>query len=200
MRDQTMLNNCTIIGNTVDPERPTIAIVGARMCSEYGRYMSRRLATEIAEAYPDMQFISGMSLGIEGIAAKAALDKERDVFFVLGCGADVVYPPENQVLYDKAKERGGIISRLENGTQPKPEHFSGRNKLIAELADTIIIIEARKKSGTMLFADFAAELGKEVYVLPGRVTDRLSDGTNELLKRGAKMITCVEDLEIDKGV
>lgn len=194
MRNQTVLNECNIIGKNIDPNRPTIAIIGPRFCSEYGRYIARTWAEEIAISRPDVQFISDMSLGVSGIAAKAALSRGNDVFVVLNCGVDVIYPEENRELYEKAKTQGGIISKLPMGTQPSSANSNSRRKLIVDLADIILIVEARRQAGSLLYADYAMSLGKEVFVVPGRITDRLSNGTNSLLKRGATIALEASDL------
>lgn len=202
MRNQKVLDTCNIIGHAPISDLPTIAITGARLCSEYGRYMARRLGGEIAKAIPQMQFLSGLSLGVDGIAARAALDQGNNVFAVLGCGADVVYPPENRALYDGIKTMGGIISPYEYGTPPSSNLFHKRNSVVAELADIIVVVEARKKSGNLILVDEAIKRNKKIYVVPGRVTDKLSDGCNQLLKEGAGMITDIDTFisELREGI
>lgn len=181
-----------VIGKTPKQKAKRVLIVGARICSEYGRYMARMYGQRFAEA--GWQVITGMALGVEGVAAKAAIKAGGEVFAVMGCGADVCYPPENRDLYEGIKNNGGILSAYPDGTQPMRENFDKRRPLLVDLADIVFIVEARGKSGTLIYADLAKEQGKEVYALPGRCTDRLSDGTNELIKQGAIMTTQPEDI------
>ena len=182
----------TFAGTLPTNDVPTVAIIGARLCSSYGRYVARQYAQTLAEQ--GIQIINGMSLGVDGIALRAGLSGGMDCFGVLGSGADVCYPPENMELYGDLKEHGGIISEQPIGTQPKPDNSSQRNRIIAALADAILVIESRKKSGTLVTVGIAQELGKKIYAVPGRVTDRLSDGANELLKMGAVMAIDPEEV------
>jgi DNA processing protein len=112
---------------------------------------------------------------------------------VLGCGPDVCYPRTNRYLYDKMTEHGGILSEYPPGTQPLPARFPQRNRIIAGLSDVVVVIEAREKSGSLITADYAMEQGKEVYALPGRITDDLSRGCNNLIAQGAGILTGVEE-------
>lgn len=169
-------------GRLPDEKKPTVAIIGARFCSAYGRYVARIYGQTMGLS--GIQVITQMSLGVGGIAAKAALDAEGEVFAVMGCGTDVCYPPEHMELYSRIKENGGIISQFPDGVFPKPAQFETRNSLLVALSDAVIFVEARRKSGTIWIADIAVKMGKPIFALPGRVTDRLSDGTNELLKKG----------------
>lgn len=175
-------------GSLPNPDIPTVAIVGARFCSEYGRYMARLYGNALAQA--GFQVINGMSLGIEGIALDAALKAGGRAYAVFGSGVDVCYPPENRHLYEKICAQGGVISEKPEGTKPDRSNLAERRKLIAELADAVIVIEARKNSGSLI----EAELSKNVFAIPGRSTDRLSDGTNLLIMTGrAKMTMMPED-------
>ena len=170
-------------GRLPDPEVPAVAVVGARFCSSYGRYMARQFGMELAQS--GFQVISGMALGVDGIAQTAALQAGGYSAGILGCGADVCYPPENRALYDSLCAQGGIISEYAPGTVPRPGLFPQRNRIISGLADAVLVVEARAKSGTLITVDMALEQGRDVFVLPGRATDRLSDGCNLLLKQGA---------------
>ena len=182
-------------GGLPDSERPSVAIIGARLCSEYGRYMARVFGQELGAM--GFQVISGMATGIDGIAEKAAFQAGGTSFSVLGCGVDICYPPENTDLYEMCVQRGGLISEYPPGTVPRPQLFPPRNRIISGLADAVLVIEARAKSGTLITVDMALEQGRDVYVLPGRVTDRLSDGCNALLKQGALIATCAADIAED---
>lgn len=169
----------------------SVAVIGARECSEYGRYVAGELGKTLGEHH--IQVISGMARGIDGISQKAALLAGGTSFGVLGCGVDICYPSQNRELYQCLIERGGILSAYPPGTLPKPQNFPPRNRIVSGLADAVIVIEARQRSGTLITVDMALEQGKDVYVVPGRVTDRLSDGCNKLLKQGAGVFLSPED-------
>ncbi len=179
-------------GKLPDPNIPAVSIVGARMCSEYGRYMARMFGRGLAMA--NVQVISGMARGVDGIAQGAAIEAKGASFGVLGCGADVCYPEENRNIYDALTVNGGIISEYPPGMQPIANFFPMRNRIISALSDALLVVEARKKSGTSITVDTALEQGREVFAVPGRVTDRLSDGCNYLISQGASVALTVEDV------
>lgn len=162
---------------------PAVAIIGARGCSCYGREMAAWFAKELALA--GVQIISGMARGVDGTAQMAALQAGGKSFGVLGCGTDVCYPKENYRLYEQLLEKGGVLSEHPLGTPPIAGHFPGRNRIISALSDCVLVIEAKEKSGSLITVDFALEQGKDVYALPGRLTDALSGGCNRLLCQGA---------------
>ena len=179
-------------GKLPDVRQRSLAIVGARDCSEYGQYVARHFAEKMAQN--GVAVISGLARGIDGIAQRAAMEAGGESFGVLGCGADICYPKSNEKLYRMCMERGGILSTYLPGTPPTPNLFPPRNRIISGLSDGILIIEAREKSGTIITADLALEQGKDVFVIPGRVTDRLSDGCNSLIRQGASLIQSSEQL------
>lgn len=179
-------------GKLPDVRRRSLAIVGARDCSEYGQYVARHFAEKMAQN--GVAVISGLARGIDGIAQRAAMEAGGESFGVLGSGADICYPKSNEKLYRMCMERGGILSTYLPGTPPTPNLFPPRNRIISGLSDGILIIEAREKSGTIITADLALEQGKDVFVIPGRVTDRLSDGCNSLIRQGASLIQSPEQL------
>lgn len=154
--------------------------------------MARHFAEKMAQN--GVAVISGLARGIDGIAQRAAMEAGGESFGVLGCGADICYPKSNETLYRMCMERGGILSTYLPGTPPTPNLFPPRNRIISGLSDGILIIEAREKSGTIITADLALEQGKDVFVIPGRVTDRLSDGCNSLIRQGASLIQSPEQL------
>ena len=170
-------------GDLPDPEKPSVAIIGARNCTFYGSDMAGWFASELARA--GVQIISGMAMGVDGIAQRAALEAGGTSFGILGCGTDICYPKSNRDLYDKLLQKGGVISEYPNGTQPLPALFPQRNRLIAGFSQALLVVEAREKSGTLITADAALEQGKDVFVLPGRITDSLSTGCNRLIYQGA---------------
>ena len=179
-------------GKLPDVRQRSLAIVGARDCSEYGQYVARHFAEKMAQN--GVAVISGLARGIDGIAQRAAMEAGGESFGVLGSGADICYPKSNEKLYRMCMERGGILSTYLPGTPPTPNLFPPRNRIISGLSDGILIIEAREKSGTIITADLALEQGKDVFVIPGRVTDRLSDGCNSLIRQGASLIQSPEQL------
>ncbi|MCR4651322.1 MAG: DNA-processing protein DprA [Lachnospiraceae bacterium] len=170
-------------GRLPDDNIPSVAIIGARNCSGYGRQMAREWAREIAGA--GVQIISGMAYGIDSIAETAALDAGGSSYAVLGNGVNVCYPKENASLYDRTIVAGGIISEYPPDTTPRPQFFPARNRIISGFADAVIVIEARERSGTLITVNMALNQGRDVYALPGRVTDSLSYGCNRLIREGA---------------
>lgn len=169
----------------------SVAIVGARMCSEYGRETARKLAEVLA--HHGIQIISGMALGIDSAGHAGALDGGGATFAVLGCGPDVCYPLSNRTLYERITASGGVLTEYPPGTAPLPRRFPMRNRIISGLSDLVIVVEAKEKSGSLITADAALEQGKEVYAVPGRITDVPSGGCNRLIKQGAGIVISVGD-------
>ena len=161
----------------------SVAIIGARECTEYGRSMARIFAEALAKK--GVYIISGMATGIDGIAQRSALEAGGKSFGVLGCGTDICYPRSNQGLYEDLKKKGGLISEYLPGTLPKRENFPRRNRLISGLADIVLVIEAKEKSGTGITVNTALEQGKDVFAVPGRVGDAMSAGCNRMISEGA---------------
>ncbi len=172
-------------GDLPDPGIPSVAIIGARNCTFYGSDMAKWFSSELARA--GVQIISGMAMGVDGIAQRAALDAGGRSFGILGCGTDICYPKSNRDLYDALLEKGGVLSEYPDATQPLPALFPQRNRLIAGFSQALLVVEAREKSGTLITADAALEQGKDVFVLPGRITDSLSTGCNRLIAQGASI-------------
>ncbi|MBQ6806880.1 MAG: DNA-processing protein DprA [Lachnospiraceae bacterium] len=185
-------------GKLPDEDKPSIAIIGARNCSAYGKYMAEKLGHELAEA--GVQVISGMARGVDGISQYAALEKGGYSMAVFGCGVDICYPAENGNLYRMLVEKGGICSEYVPGTAPQANLFPPRNRIISGMSDGVLVIEARNKSGTLITVDMALEQGKEVFALPGRVTEPLSEGCNRLIKQGACVVQDTQDIlqELEK--
>ncbi len=173
-------------GGLPEDEILSVAVIGARECSEYGRYVAGELGK--CFALNGIQVISGMARGIDGISQEAAVENGGTSFAVLGCGADICYPSQNRALYEELMKKGGILSPYPPQTRPQPALFPPRNRIVSGLADALIVVEARQKSGTLITVDMALEQGREVYVVPGRLTDRLSDGCNKLLGQGAGIV------------
>ncbi len=179
-------------GKLPDPDIPSVAIVGARMCSDYGRLMARQFGRDLAIA--GVQVISGMARGVDGVAQNAALAAGGASFGVLGCGVDICYPPENKEIYDSLCLNGGLISEYPPGMEPLAKFFPVRNRIISALSDAIVVVEARRKSGTTITVDTALEQGREVFAVPGRASDRLSDGCNYLISQGAGVAISAADV------
>ncbi len=177
-------------GRLPKDECPSIAIVGARNCSHYGANMAQEYAKFLANA--GVQIVSGLARGIDTAAHEGALLAGADTFGVLGCGVDICYPASNRRLFEKMKAQGGVISEFPPGSPPLAYHFPQRNRVISGLADAVLIIEAKEKSGSLITADFALEQGKTVFALPGRVGDLLSTGCNRLIYQGAVPAWCPE--------
>ncbi len=170
-------------GRLPEEGQMTIGIVGARRCSGYGRHVAREYA-RIFSSY-GVQVISGMAAGIDGGSHRGALQESTPTFAVLGCGTDVCYPRDNRDLFEKIPLRGGLISEYPAGSPPAGWHFPVRNRIISGLSDALLVVEARKKSGSLITVDCALEQGKTVFSVPGRVTDTLSEGCNSLISQGA---------------
>ncbi len=178
--------------------RPAVAMIGTRVCSDYGKEVAIQFAQQLATF--GVQIISGMARGIDAISQSNCLKAGGDTYAVLGCGVDVCYPSEYKQLYTEISKRGGVISTYAPGSEPRPGCFPARNRIISALSDVVLVIEAGEKSGTLITVDMALEQGKEVAVIPGRITDRLSRGCLSLLKQGATAVTDVEEvLELLRG-
>ena len=170
-------------GNLPDPSKKSVAIVGARMCSAYGRATASYFARVLAAH--DIQIISGLALGIDGAAHEGALMAKGKTFAVMAGGCDIIYPRSHVGLYENIRTTGGIISEEPCGYPPIAKMFPKRNRIISILADIVLVVEARKKSGSLITADFAAEQGRDIFAVPGRLEDELSRGCNELIEQGA---------------
>lgn len=186
------------VGKLPEENKKSVAIVGARGRSAYGCEITKRLSKTLSDH--GVQVISGLARGIDGDAHKGALEGAGDTFAVLGCGVDICYPNEHRYLYDKIIENGGIISEYPPKTAPVAWQFPARNRIISGLSDCVVVIEAKEKSGSLITADFAIEQGRDVYALPGRITDPLSKGCNKLIKQGAGIVESVEDFIADLDI
>ena len=186
-------------GRLPDPKRRTVAVIGARMCSPYGRMQAFRYAKALSVA--GVQIISGMALGIDSEGHKGALEGKMPTFAVLGSGVDVCYPKSNRKLYERILwENGGIISECPLGSGPVSWHFPARNRIISALSDAVLVVEAKENSGSLITAGFALEQGKMVYAIPGAVTDELSRGCHKLIYDGAGIAYCPEIMLEELGI
>ena len=185
-------------GQLPKEEEKTAAIVGARMCSSYGRAVGLELGEKLAVC--GVGVISGMAFGIDSFGHWGAIRGGGKTYAVLGCGANVCYPAKGRALYEKIWERGGILSEYLPDTAPAAGRFPARNRLISALSDVVIVVEARIRSGSLITADFALEQGKDIYAVPGRLDDGQSAGCNELIRQGCGIVTSAESLLEDLGL
>ncbi|MCM1268279.1 MAG: DNA-processing protein DprA [Bacteroidales bacterium] len=180
------------VGRLPEERKWTVAVIGARECTEYGKFMAEEFGAALARA--GVQVVSGLARGIDGVSQKSALQAGGYSLGVLGCGVDICYPEENRELYETLAKAGGFCSEYPPGTPPKAVFFPPRNRLISGFADGLLVIEAKEKSGTLITVDMALEQGREVYALPGRATDPLSGGCNRLIRQGAGLVCTPEEL------
>ncbi|BCN31542.1 DNA-processing protein DprA [Anaeromicropila herbilytica] len=180
-------NALYVRGKLPKEDEVTISIVGARNCSEYGKELAKYFASEMAKC--GIGIISGLARGIDSFSHMGALKSGGITYGILGCGIDWCYPAENISLYMEMIEKGGVISEYGPGISPKPGLFPMRNRIISGMSDGILVVEAKEKSGSLITVDMGLEQGKNVYAIPGKITDPLSTGCNNLIKMGAKLVT-----------
>ena len=168
------------------------AIIGSRRCTEYGRTATGLLAKPLAEN--GIVIVSGMARGIDSIAHRGAIEGGGKTIAVLGCGLDICYPPENRDLRDKIAKNGCVISEYPPGVPPHARHFPARNRIISGLSHLLIVVEAAKRSGTLITVDQALDQGRSVMAVPGNITNKYSQGTNNLIKQGAEPVCSTEDI------
>jgi DNA processing protein len=180
------------IGRLPDTNKPSVGIVGSRQYSEYGKTMTFKFGRELAEA--GCQIISGLALGIDGYSHEAAISVGGYTCGILGNGIDDIYPRQNYNLFLEMYEKGGVVSEYYIGTPGLKTHFPERNRIISALSDCIVVIEAKKKSGTMITVDRALEQGKDVFVVPGRIGDENSEGCLEMAKQGADILLDTDEI------
>lgn len=170
----------------------SIGVIGSRKPSAYGVSCTRELTRKLAQL--NICVVSGMARGIDSEAHKSALQVGGKTCAILGSGLDVVYPPENERLYDDIVEKGVVLSEYPPETQPLSRNFPARNRLISGLCKGLLVIEAGKKSGTLITADFALEQGRDVFAVPGSIFSPHSVGTNHLIRQGAVLVSTIDDL------
>ena len=179
-------------------EAPSIALVGARACSDYGGHVARSFAEAIAAA--GVVVVSGLARGVDGWAHRGALDAGGLTVAVLGCGIDRDYPRSHALLAARICKGGLIVSEYPPGVAPAPWRFPARNRIVAGLALATVVVEARARSGALITADLALEEGREVLAVPGEITSSLSEGSNALLRIGAAPATSAADVLAAIGV
>ena len=169
-----------------------IGVVGTRRCSEYGQAAAQRICHDLARA--GVTIVSGMARGIDSRAAVAALRAGRQTVAVLGCGIDIVYPPENKDLMDEIADNGLVLTEYPPLSPAAGHHFPERNRIISGLSRGVLAIEAPERSGTLITAEYALNSGKDVFSVPGSIFKANCRGTNRLIQQGAKLIVCAEDI------
>lgn len=183
-------------GKLPQKEELLISVVGARKCSPYGAETAKILAQKLCAA--GIGIVSGLALGVDGAAHEGALLAKGKTYAVLGCGVEQCYPPANRGIYEAVLAGGGgILSEYPPNTPPLPCFFPQRNRIIAGLSEGIIVTEARKRSGSLITVSLGLDYGRNIYAVPGRVTDVLSEGCNYLIREGAKPVLSTEDVLAD---
>lgn len=180
-------------GNISVANNLSIAVVGSRKATSYGKWIAEKLSRELSEL--GVTIISGLATGIDTIAHKTAIKYNAKTIGVIGCGINIVYPKNNESLYnDIVNFDGAVISEYTFGMQPMPYNFPDRNRIISGLSDGVLVVEAQEKSGTLITAGHGANQGKEIFAVPGNIDSLYSKGTNALIKDGAKIVTCIDDI------
>ena len=173
-------------GALIDDDALAVAIVGSRRPTAYGTEVAERLAADLAAR--GVTIVSGLARGIDTAAHRGALAAGGRTLAVLGSGIDVIYPPENLALAMDIEKNGALVSQFRPGTHPLPGHFPARNRTIAGLALGVVVVEAADRSGALITAGLAGDLGREVFAVPGRITSETSRGPNRLIQDGAKLV------------
>ena len=171
---------------------PAVAIVGSRRASPCGLEVARRLGADLARRR--VTIVSGMARGIDSAAHRGALEGGGVTIAVFGCGVDVVYPPEHRALAARIAERGALVSECDPGTPPLKSNFPRRNRIISGLSLAVVVVEAAEKSGSLITADCALEQGRAVLAVPGSVLGGRNYGAHALLRDGAKLVECADDI------
>src|SRR5271169_5533009 len=180
-------------GNVELLARHLIAIVGTRRPTPYGNQMAEKLSKDLADR--GLVIVSGLARGIDASAHNGALKSPSGATIaVLGCGIDVVYPKENKKIFEQIEQRGAIISEFPMGTFPAPQNFPIRNRIIAGMALGVVVVEGAQYSGSLITARLAMEFGREVFGVPGNITQPVNFAPNQLIKQGAKLVTCAADV------
>lgn len=188
-----------LLGDLPTHYRPTVAIVGTRKPTPYGREITYRLSYDLAKQ--GVVVVSGLALGIDSVAHQAALDAGGTTIAVMPCGLDIVYPRSHRALAERIVANGGaLISEYDPGTTIYPVNFIARNRIVAGIASGVLVTEAAIKSGTLHTAGFALNYGRPVMAVPGEITNTMSSGTNNLIKTGACLVTSIADILHEMGV
>ena len=179
---------------------PCVAIVGSRAASPYALEVARQLGADLARR--NVTVVSGLARGVDSAAHRGALEGDGRTVAVFGCGVDVIYPREHRALVERILERGALVSEFPLGTPPRREYFPQRNRIISGLSLAVVIVEAAESSGSLITADFALEQGRTVLAVPGNVLGGRNYGAHALLRDGAKLVECADDIleELPPGI
>lgn len=182
-----------LLGDETIINKPSIAIIGCRQASDYGKKVAFRFAYELAKQ--GIVVISGLAKGIDTCGHLGAVKANGQTVAILGSGFGHIYPTENKGLCREIIQKGGaILTEYAPESKPEKMHFPARNRLISGLSNGVLVVEAKEKSGTLITVDYALDQGKEVFIIPGNITSQNSNGTNSLIQQGAKLVTKVEDI------
>lgn len=179
-------------GTLTEADKLALAVVGTRRATTYGKQTTVQICSELVEQ--GVTIISGLALGIDTAAHQAAVNAKGRTLAVLGSGVDIIYPPENRFLAAKIIENGAILSEYAPGTQPEAGNFPPRNRIVSGLSLGVFLVECSSKSGALITVDFANEEGREVFALPGNITNPYSEGPNKAIQNGAKLVTTAQDI------
>ena len=179
-------------GETTKDDRNAVAIVGCRSASTYGKRITESIARELAKR--GVTIVSGLARGIDSIGHVSALKEKGRTLAVFGSGLDVIYPPENRKLAERIRSSGALLSEFLMGTKPEGPNFPRRNRLISGLSLGVVVVEAGARSGALLTANCALDQNRDVFAIPGNLGSKTSEGANQLIKQGAKLVTSVEDI------
>lgn len=179
-------------GELPKEEFPLVAIIGARDCTNYGKESAIFFARELASH--GISIVSGLAKGIDGYSHIGAMEGAGYTLGILGSGINVCYPQSNYTLYERMGREGGILSEYGWNVKPIAGNFPRRNRLIAGMSDAILVVEARQRSGSLITVDQGLEQGKNIFVIPGRITDELSIGCNSLVRMGAELVCSPKDV------
>ncbi len=180
-------------GSLPHPDQTLLAVVGTRVATSYGKAVTSQLVEPLANA--GLSIVSGLALGIDGLAHEAALAAGGKTYAVVGTGLDLVYPPQHATLADRiVKEDGAIISEFALGMEPLAQNFPQRNRIVAGMCRGTLVIEAGERSGALLTAKLALDENREVFCVPGNITQETSRGTNKFIRLGAQLVTSADDI------
>ena len=179
-------------GNQILKSDYLLAIVGTRKCSAYGKDVARYISRQLSKI--GITIVSGMASGIDYWAQKAALEEKGSSIGILGCGIDIIYPPENKDLYNQLLATGSLLSEFFPGTPPLKSNFPARNRIISGMSMGVVVIEAGIKSGALITGEFALNQNREVFAIPGSIFNSESQGCHKLIKNGAKLVENIDDI------
>jgi DNA processing protein len=181
-----------VLGSLIPQDSIAVAVVGSRNPTTYGQLAAERISMGLSRK--GITVVSGLARGVDSFSHRSALVAGGRTIGVLGCGVDIIYPPENQDLFEQVAAQGAVISEFPLGTPPDSDHFPIRNRVISGLSLGVAVVEATLRSGSLITARFALDQGRDVYAVPGNVDSPRSAGTNRLIKEGAKLVTRAEDI------